>query len=45
MVVDWRMDPAEATRGIRWVIGLVRQAIAASPDGLTHVPEAEERDQ
>ena len=45
MVVDWQMDPAEATRGISWVIGLIRQAIAASPDGLTHDPEAGERDQ
>jgi AcrR family transcriptional regulator len=35
MVVDWEIDPAEATRGISWVIGLVRQAIAASPDGLS----------
>jgi AcrR family transcriptional regulator len=29
MVVDWQLDPAEATRGIGWVIGLVRQAVAA----------------
>ncbi len=35
IVVDWQMDPAEATRGISWVIGLVRQAIAASPGGLS----------
>jgi len=35
MVVDWQIDPAEATRGISWVIGLVRQAIAASPGGLS----------
>jgi AcrR family transcriptional regulator len=35
MVVDWRIDPAEATRGISWVIGLIRQAIAANPDGLS----------
>ncbi len=34
MVVDWQMDPAEAIRGISWVIGLIRQAIVASPDGL-----------
>lgn len=34
MVVDWRMDPAEATRGISWVIELVRQAIESSPGGL-----------
>jgi AcrR family transcriptional regulator len=33
MVVDWQMDPAEATRGMRWVIGLVRQAIATGQDG------------
>ena len=35
MVVDWQIDPAEATRGISWVIGLVRQAIADAPGGLT----------
>jgi AcrR family transcriptional regulator len=35
MVVDWQMDPAEATRGIGWVIGLVRQAIAADAEGLS----------
>jgi AcrR family transcriptional regulator len=35
MVVDWHIDPAEATRGIGWVIGLVRQAIDAHPDGLS----------
>jgi AcrR family transcriptional regulator len=35
MVVDWQIDPAEASRGIAWVIGLVRQAIAANPDGLS----------
>jgi AcrR family transcriptional regulator len=34
MVVDWEIDSAEATRGIGWAIGLVRQAIAANPDGL-----------
>jgi AcrR family transcriptional regulator len=34
MVVDWHIDPGEATRGISWVIGLVRQAIAADPAGL-----------
>jgi AcrR family transcriptional regulator len=34
MVVDWQIDPNEATRGINWVIGLVRQAIEANPDGL-----------
>jgi AcrR family transcriptional regulator len=34
MVVDWQIDPGEATRGISWVIGLIRQAIAAHPDGL-----------
>ncbi len=34
MVVDWRMDPAEATRGISWVIELVRQAIESNPGGL-----------
>jgi AcrR family transcriptional regulator len=35
MVVNWQMDPAEATRGISWVIRLIRQAIVASPGGLT----------
>jgi AcrR family transcriptional regulator len=35
MVVDWQIDPAEATRGISWVIGLVRQAIAHTPGGLS----------
>jgi AcrR family transcriptional regulator len=35
MVVDWHIDPAEATRGISWVIGLIRQAIAAHPDGFS----------
>jgi AcrR family transcriptional regulator len=34
LVVDWEIDRADATRGITWVIGLLRQAIAASPDGL-----------
>lgn len=34
LVVDWEVDPADATRGICWVIGLLRQAIAASPEGL-----------
>jgi len=34
MVVDWQMDPSEATRGISWVIGLVRQAIVTTPGGL-----------
>ncbi|MFZ0251752.1 MAG: TetR/AcrR family transcriptional regulator [Acidimicrobiales bacterium] len=34
MVVDWQMDTAEATRAIIWVIGLVRRAVVASPDGL-----------
>ena len=35
LVVDWQMDPAEATRGISWVIGLIRQAIAHTPGGLS----------
>jgi AcrR family transcriptional regulator len=35
MVVDWQIEPAEATRGISWVIGLVRQAIAHGPGGLS----------
>jgi len=34
LVVDWGMEPDEATRGIGWVIGLVRAAIAAHPEGL-----------
>ena len=34
LVVDWEIDPADATRGIAWVIGLLRQAISMSPDGL-----------
>jgi len=37
-VIDWAIDPADATRGITWVIGLLRQAIAASPDGLPAQP-------
>jgi AcrR family transcriptional regulator len=41
MVVDWQMDPAAATRGISWVIGLIRVAIAANPGGLTQDPETE----
>src|SRR5580693_7542947 len=45
LVVDWQMGPVEATRGIGWVIGLVRQAIAATPGGLEQDPEAAERDQ
>ena len=43
MVVDWQMDPAEATRGISWVIELIRQAILASPGGLAEHPGAERR--
>jgi AcrR family transcriptional regulator len=35
MVVDWQIDPAEATRAISWVIGLINRAIAAGPAGLT----------
>jgi AcrR family transcriptional regulator len=30
MVVDWQIAPAEATRGISWVIGLIRRAIVES---------------
>ncbi len=33
MVVDWQMEPAEATRGLTWVIELVRRAIESSPEG------------
>jgi AcrR family transcriptional regulator len=39
MVVDWQMDPAEATRGISWVIGLISQAVVASTDGLAGDPD------
>ncbi len=42
MVVDWQMDPAEATRGMSWVIGLISQAIVASPGGLAGDPGAEQ---
>ncbi len=34
MVVDWHLDPTEATRGISWVIELVRQAIAPGARGI-----------
>jgi AcrR family transcriptional regulator len=34
LVVDWQIDRAEATRGIAWVIGLVRDAIAAGGNEL-----------
>lgn len=34
LVVDWQMGPDDATRGIAWVIGLIREAIASCPDGL-----------
>ncbi len=34
MVVDWQIEPTEVTRGISWVIGLVRQAIVAQPGGI-----------
>lgn len=34
LVVDWEMLPVDASRGITWVIELLRQAIAASPNGL-----------
>jgi AcrR family transcriptional regulator len=39
LVVDWQMDPAEANRGIGWVIGLVHRAIVESPGGLAQFPE------
>ncbi len=41
LVVDWQMDPAEATRGISWAIGLIRQAIVASPASFAEDPEDE----
>jgi AcrR family transcriptional regulator len=31
MVVDWQIDPAEATRGVSWTIGLIHRAIADAP--------------
>ena len=31
MVVDWQMEPAEAIRGISWVIGLIRQGHCGEP--------------
>ncbi len=34
MVVDWQLDPTEAERGIRWVIGLIGQAIASDGSGI-----------
>jgi len=34
MVVDWQIEPTEVTRGISWVIGLIRQGIASQPEGL-----------
>jgi AcrR family transcriptional regulator len=34
LVVDWQIDRADATRGITWVIGLVRDAIAAEGSEL-----------
>ena len=34
MVVDWALEPSDATRGITWVIGLLREAISAASDGL-----------
>jgi AcrR family transcriptional regulator len=34
MVVDWQMEPAEATRGISWAIELIGQAIMTGPAGL-----------
>jgi AcrR family transcriptional regulator len=35
LVGDWQLDAAEATRGISWVIGLIRQAIVENTTGLT----------
>ena len=34
LVVDWQLDPAEATRAMAWVIGLVRDAVATTPGGI-----------
>ena len=28
IVIDWDVDPKEAIRGITWVVGLIRDAIA-----------------
>jgi AcrR family transcriptional regulator len=39
VVVDWQMDPAEATRGISWVIELIRQAVVGNPSGLAQDPD------
>ncbi len=36
LVVDWQIERTDATRAITWVIGLLRQAVAATPDGLPH---------
>jgi AcrR family transcriptional regulator len=38
LVIDWGLDPTEATRGITWVIELLRRAIADSPGGLPAGP-------
>jgi hypothetical protein len=34
LVVDWQIDRGDATRGITWVIGLVRDAIAVEDSEL-----------
>jgi hypothetical protein len=36
------MQPAGATRAIGWVIGLIRQAIEANPEGLAPAEEVPE---
>ena len=33
LVVDWQIDRAEATRGMAWMIGLIRQALLRAPVG------------
>jgi len=35
LVVDWQLSPAEATQGMRWVIGLVRDAVGTTPGGIS----------
>jgi AcrR family transcriptional regulator len=41
MVVDWQMEPAEAVRGISWVMELINQAVVASPGGIPSAPGVE----
>jgi AcrR family transcriptional regulator len=34
MVVDWQIDPAEAARGVSWMIELMNRAITSTPGGI-----------